>query len=55
MRKYVVSICAMLLAGCAFAQQDTPAVEPISDDVRVLLVKLAGFIRSWYLGETSID
>src|SRR5207237_1442778 len=24
MRKYVVSICAMLLAGCAFAQQDTP-------------------------------
>src|SRR5438105_861108 len=30
MRKYVVSICAMLLAGCAFAQQDTPAVEPMA-------------------------
>src|SRR2546425_882123 len=30
MRKYVVSICAMLLAGCAFAQQATPAVEPMA-------------------------
>src|SRR5437870_10426207 len=30
MRKYVVSICVMLLAGCAFAQQDTPAVEPMA-------------------------
>jgi len=30
MRKYVVSICVMLLAGCAFAQQDATAVEPMA-------------------------
>src|SRR5438874_13405207 len=29
MGTYVVSICAMLFAGCAFAQQDTPAVYPM--------------------------
>src|SRR5439155_23115990 len=39
MRKYVVSICAMLLAGCAFAQQDTPAVEPMAK-TPVLRVKV---------------
>src|SRR5436309_14231141 len=39
MRKYVVSICAMLLAGCAFAQQDTPAVEPM-DQTPVFRVKV---------------